>query len=323
MKKPLGGIKGALPIRSSGRWNLMDRFAGRLFSPIVASGGDTVADVQIGGILYRIHVFTTVGSSQAFEVQTLGTSEARVDCLIVAGGGGGDSRHQGGGGAGGVVFKENVSAFVANYPVVVGNGGIGESANLADNSTNGGNSSVFGLTALGGGAASTNGGSGGGGFSTNIGLGLQPTLPSGGFGNDGGTGTSGNPYAAGGGGGAGGPGGTTTSYSSAEADGGDGGPGKDYSAYFGTSFGENGWFGGGGGGGGDEDGRSVGGQGGIGGGGNGYGNDTSSPGYPTGDDGLPNTGGGGGGAAFESGVNFKSGDGGSGIVIIRYPLVPV
>jgi len=76
-----------------------------------------------------------------------------------------------------------------------------------------------------------------------------------------------------------------------------GGDGRDMSSYFGTGFGENGYFAGGGGGGGQEGTAN----GGIGGGGDGNGQNAQA-----------NTGGGGGGHA--------GGDGGSGIFLIRYEI---
>ena len=58
------------PVPGFGRWSVMDVYRGLTgFVPIFATGGNTVTNEIIDDILYRIHVFTTVGSSQAFEVQ--------------------------------------------------------------------------------------------------------------------------------------------------------------------------------------------------------------------------------------------------------------
>jgi hypothetical protein len=136
--------------------------------PIIATGGDSVQD--IGG--YRIHTFTTVGTS-SFVVNRGGP----VEVLVVAGGGGGGgcsaNQSGGGGGAGELIYRSGVSVSGA-ISVNVGGGGNGGTT-TAVNGTNGGNS-VFGtLTALGGGFGGTTnrtgnpGGSGGGGGRFHIG----------------------------------------------------------------------------------------------------------------------------------------------------------
>ena len=141
------------------------------------------------------------------------------------------------------------------------------------------------------------------------------------FGNNGGKGRpnySGNPptHSTGGGGGAGSIG-SDFSYVSG---GGNGGQGKDFTTYFGNNVGDNGWFAGGGGGCGMFSGGSRpfgnGGNGLYGGGGaGGASTDTTSF---TANNGLQNTGGGGGGGKYGSGTIENGGNGGSGVVIIRY-----
>ncbi|MBP5543672.1 MAG: hypothetical protein ILM98_06325, partial [Kiritimatiellae bacterium] len=104
------------------------------------------------------------------------TGSGTIELLVVGGGGGGGElgsvsdnqgiKVAGGGGAGGLVHKESFSVSAGNYTVTVGAGGaIG---------VNGGNSSVFSVTAYGGGYGAQggsgdrrggNGGSGGGGNS--------------------------------------------------------------------------------------------------------------------------------------------------------------
>jgi len=91
---------------------------------------------------------------------------------------------------------------------------------------------------------------------------------------------------------------------------GDGGIGVDYSSYFGTSVGDNGWFGGGGGGGGNVLIADKPGKGGKGGGADGIVSDS----FVTGNDGMPNTGGGGGGCMT---ADIYGSKGGSGVVIVR------
>ena len=91
-----------------------------------------------------------------------------VDYLLVAGGGaGGYSAIPGGGGAGGLLTATGLSVSASTYPITVGAGGTG-TAGAADN---GGNTTGFSLTAIGGGAGGVGpgtipaqtGGSGGGG----------------------------------------------------------------------------------------------------------------------------------------------------------------
>lgn len=283
--------------------------------PIVATGGtitEYTADGTNGvdGVQYRVHSFTTVGNS-SFVVTDAGTDE-QVDYLIVAGGGGGA---RGGGGGGGFIEGE-VSVSVTHYPLVVGSGGTGGTATISFHAkgTNGGNSVVFNLTAIGGGAGGgddntsssrigSDGGSGGGGAThgvNTIWAGGSGT-PSQGFagGTNGGFGGA-SPFPSGGGGGAAGSGGNAINSTTP----GSGGVGKQSSItgsfeYY-AGGGQAGLY----------DSPFTGTGGGLGGGGNGRGN--NSPGEA----GSANTGGGGGG----SGQARNGGSGGSGIVIIRYPL---
>ena len=261
---------------------------------------------------YTIHAFTTSGT---FTVYSGGV----IDCLLVAGGGGGGGSAGGGasgagGGAGGVILDVSRNLLPGSYSINVGGGGTGVTGNTDNRGGNGGNTTGFGLTAIGGGGGGSrdpgnsqgrDGGSGGGEGSQGTGT---PGYGSGTSGQgyrgglDGFSGNTAIQNASGGGGGAGGVGGDglDDNYS------GDGGVGLNMSAYFTTSYGENGYFGGGGGGGtpgtlGNRQGS----------GGNGGGGDGGNYG---GSAGTPNTGGGGGGA----GSNGSAGAGGSGIVLIRY-----
>lgn len=259
-------------------------------SLLPASGGNTVQD--IGG--YRIHTFTTVGTS------TLTVpSRLLVDVLVVAGGGGGGCGTGGGGGAGGLVYVSSKTLSSGSYTVIVGNGGAGNSSGQGV-ATNGGNSSMTGFTPAigGGGGANTDnanaGGSGGGTANNLSGFGAGTA----GQGNRGGTGLNGGNYEGGGGGGAGGVGANGVAGTP-----GAGGVGLAYSISSTSTY----YAGGGGGG---WNGAATGGLGGLGGGGNG-GNAANSTA------GAPNTGGGGGGGNnFGGSVAGKSG--GSGIVIVRY-----
>lgn len=261
-------------------------------------------------------VFTSDGTFTVPE----GVTE--VEVLIVAGGGGGGGSAGGaasgaGGGAGGLIYAKKVEVSASSYPIVVGAGGGSAGANSDTPGSDGGNSTAFGLTAIGGGGGGSRnvgdgtgreGGSAGGVGSQVaelIGAGLQPGGADGGFGSNGGdsgfSGNTGDDNASGGGGGAGATGGTGQDNSQS----GDGGIGRYYGDVFGTDVGENGWFAGGGGGGNPGGNRNAG-TGGNGGGADGGSNDAANA--------MVNTGGGGGGA----GANGAPSDGGSGIVIVRW-----
>ena len=285
------------------------------------SSGITVTALPTGGTI------TQVGSSPTCYVHTFTTganfcntiSNLSVCYLVVAGGGGG-GRYGGGGGAGGLLSNTTTLA-TGTTAVVIGNG--------ASENTNGGCSSwnsivtcgggTGGWYARGGGTATgngCNGGSGGGAtFCYNSSSGLGGTGISG-QGCDGATNITWanvTAHASGGGGGRGGNG----SKESSDC-GGDGGAGIQNSIN-GTGYY---WAGGGGGGTWEAQAGYCGGEGGIGGGGAGRNTSTSDHGSNGGSAlcstntgcGAPNTGGGGGGGCA------TAGQGGSGIVILRYCL---
>ncbi len=286
----------------------------------------------------RIHAFTAVGTVNFTATQAI---NARV--LVVAGGGGGGFDMGGGGGGGGVLYNASYAVPSGNTTVTVGGGGAGAPAAGTGGQpaghqytipANNGNPSVFGtMNAVGGGKggssyqgytpgiAGGNGGSGGGagGYNDNAGFRYGGTGTVG-QGNRGGNSYS--AYYSGGGGGAGGVG--TDGNNRAN-----GGPGL-LNDILGTAY----YWGGGGGGAGYTIG---GGDGGIGGGGGGaVGVTTGGAGYNNGSPGTngctscwanvpggnagANTGGGGGAGAHYN-ANNKGGDGGSGIVVVRYPDV--
>jgi len=284
--------------------------------PITAQGG-TVSEVTINGLDYRIHAFTSTGTS-TFNVQSTGTSGGEVDVLVVGGGGAtiGDVSDDAGGGAGGLVYITNHTVTAQNYTVTVGDGAV-----VGDNT--GEDSQFDGLLAKGGGSGGieggpydgVDGGSGGGGAETVPGVGgagIQPSqsqntngsvvFNAGNSGGDGG--------ASGAGGGGGGAGEAGKNAPSGEV-GGDGGDGLDMSFAFGTQFGaDGGFFAGGGGGSGNNDPDSSGGLGGGGKGADDTQDDTNAA------PGVPNTGGGGG----ADGAGNDNKPGGSGIVLIRYKI---
>jgi hypothetical protein len=301
-------------------------------TPIVATGGTTTTVTVGSGVeatQYRVHTFTTTGNS-TFAVSDLGNlNGGQVEVLMVAGGGGGGSWVGGGGGGGGVVKRVMTLNSLGNYTVTVGAGGggvdnpspSGYMNNLLYRGTayhNGGNSTFNGFTAIGGGHGGAwqpfppaAGGSGGGaGYSAGGGAAQQPSSATGGFGNAGGNGrgTGDNGYPTGGGGGAGAAGQNWSPVRS-----GYGGVG-----YISAIGGSNAYYGGGGGGGvhgSSADAAGGFGSGAYGGGGNGLAANTGRA--PSG---TANTGGGGGGNGRNGNEPSYGGNGGSGIVIIRYPI---
>lgn len=280
-----------------------------------ASGGDIVTNDGT----YWYHAFLASGTF-------IPNKALSCDVLVVAGGGGGGGDSAGGGGAGGLVAFTSQALTTTSYNVTVGAGGSGGTGQARGVT---GSDSQFGALTLvkggGGGSASggagnanwygLNGGSGGGATGdTNAYIGLGTS----GQGNDGAKAT------AGGNGGGGGKGTTGfTGYAAGSgAVGGNGGTGVNtYSSWASaTGTGANsGYYAGGGGGGGYTQAPplNAASTGGLGGGGNGgnYSNNNAARVSPTA--GVVNTGGGGGGDGW-FGQAGKAG--GSGIIIVRYPM---
>ena len=98
------------------------------------------------GDKWRVYTFLESGNFTTDVV-------SKCDVLVVAGGGGGGGRHAGGGGAGGLVFNESASIDAGTYTVTVGAGGAGGTVDGSSSTpgVNGSNSTVVGLTAIGGG----------------------------------------------------------------------------------------------------------------------------------------------------------------------------
>jgi hypothetical protein len=249
---------------------------------------------------YWIHTFLTSGTF---------TPQVGLNCdvLVVAGGGGGGDRVGGGGGAGGFRTATGQSLTIQNYPVTVGAGGAGGNNPSVGTPGVAGNDSVLGsITSTGGGRGGcfgtanrpTTGGSGGGAGAGDANNTLQAgaagntpsTSPS--QGNSGGSGNNNAnvavPYGyVGGGGGGSASAGTGGVVSSG---GGTGGSGTSNS-YSGSSVTYAA-------------------------GGNGC-PSYNNPSETQGATGGANTGNGGGGSG---GGTYSGGAGGSGIVIIRYPI---
>jgi hypothetical protein len=241
------------------------------------------------------------------KTRTSKVSNFLVQYLIVGGGGGSKSptgccTGTGGSGAGGFVEGTYNALRGVTYTVVVGAGG---------SAGRGNSSSVFGITAAGGGTGTAwqniyvgDGGSGGGaGYDKYdfVGLGIP------GQGNNGGLDDNIPPQAGGGGGGGAGAVGATGA-TSGKTTGADGGIGKQ-SSITGTAT----YYAGGGGAAVRANWGQAGGTGGAGGlGGGGKGSDHNSDNAVNG---TSNTGGGSGGAYGQSGGTSKSG--GSGVVIVK------
>jgi len=313
---------------------------GGSFRPIKARGGRTsiISRIHVPDstrVEYRVHTFDTVGVD-TFIVDEVG-SEGRVGYLLVGGGGagaawGGDSIRAGGGGGGGRVLESDrfgrPLVGCRHYIVEVGRGGL-DSCVVADPVSWAGcgtGSRALGLEAEGGGrggmyggfAGGCGGGGGSGTYATQQAGG--ESLWSGYGGHTGGAGaviawggsTGNGAGSAGGGGGAMGEGqaGNGTGASGGAAGNGGGG-GTGLWSDFGGSAQWYGWGGGGasGWGTGGGDGRGVSGSGG-------------DSGRPSGRDAQEGTGGGGGGA-LTSGCFARPGQGGSGVVVLRYPIEPV
>lgn len=232
-----------------------------------------------------------------------------ADVLVVAGGGGGGLYKGGGGGAGGVQLFSSQSLPVSNFTCTIGAGGAGQTGGTG--ALAGGVNSTFGAL-----AASIGGGIGAGGNSGNI-AGAGGSGGGGANGNAAGAGTSGQGNAGGayvGQSGSGGGGRGAVGSTGGSTVGGAGGAGVNtYSSWLSaTGLGVSGFIAGGGGGGGT---NGAGGTGGSGGGGNGAASNSVN-----GTVGLINTGSGGGGGGGDSASPFYGYNGGSGIVIIRYPV---
>jgi hypothetical protein len=301
--------------------------------------GGSIGTFTDGGVTYAVHAFTTSGTGPQTS-HTFALRRARdVDHLIVAGGGGGGGDVGGGGGAGGLLTTLTTARGTGSGPIerpvgtstlLVGHGGAGgvQSPDVIGIGADGAASSAFTLTAVGGGGGGTwgggdagtepgrAGGSGGGGGGYSLVSSKAGGAGTVGQGSDGGAGWQGQ-FAGGSGGGAGATG----------VDGSDSSPGAAGGAGLvvaivptelatalgigdvgGTSL----YFAGGGGAGshrGD-------GAGGLGGGGLGRARGGSLASV----DGTAATGGGGGGHGGVSSGEVKGGDGGSGVIVLRYPL---
>tara|TARA_B100000035_G_scaffold214855_1_gene184112 strand:+ start:130 stop:1227 length:1098 start_codon:yes stop_codon:yes gene_type:complete len=326
--------------------------------PFEASGGN-VANGLAPGNGYKYHTFTSPGTLTlsgnqiALEVLMVAGGGGGGVADTPSGTDGGA-----GGGAGGLIYVPGYEFAAGDHTITVGSGGAGvplasspQGVDLA--SAKGGNTTWGSLlTAIGGGGGGSGpsggpantqapfgsgGGQGGGGSgphpTDHKGTGSQPGAPQNipapsysQYGNPGGAADNSAPHAGGGGGGAGGAGGSGNGDGNSR----DGGLGRQYPQFAGPLIGLpalnplNGYFAGGGAGGGGGPGGDAtithgadraGGGGSVGSGG------TPLEGQPA----VDGTGSGGGANSGRwnpghSGTMGPGGDGGNGIVIVRYPV---
>lgn len=294
-----------MPIISTIRGNLRATSGFRKKLGVGSTGGSVTT---VGS--YRVHTFQT-GSRSGQDFTFVSDGFGTIELLLVGGGGGGGG-DVGGGGGGGGVLSTSLQVSPGSYTVRVGEGGLQGSSPFNGAGFAGGQSSlILNGSALatvlgGGGGRGRSGGdtgdgsrlngfnTGGGGYDSVTGTAFEPT---GGFrganrldvgnvlcGGGGGSGQAGQ-QGSGNTGGAGG-GGASNSISGSTVVYGGGGGGSMYSGGFGGAGGN---------------------------GGGGKGADHSSNNAGSGTNGL----GGGGGGARSTG-NVEAGNGGSGIVILRY-----
>jgi hypothetical protein len=339
------------------------------FLESVNSGVITLTDNFASLTFTTLRKFTTTNKTFIFNLLDLSntvlaslasitiTGNNQVEYLIVGGGGaggndGGTNRTASGGGGGGQVCFGTIGITAGTTcAVTVGSGGASVPTAFGASPGNGQPSSIFGITAVGGGVGagctftaatgatgilqnSTTLGGGGGGQAGRgaSGSGVTPTVVGTAAGNGGSTLNSLNestgPFSSftsysGGGGGAAGPGNSHTSLNADKADPTQaGGIGCLFLQWaIDTNSGDRGYFGGGGAG--SKSGTSSTGQFGYtnyGGGGLGIGQNQLT--NYTSSNGMANTGGGGGGSATGGGRHVAgwtvSKNGGSGLVIVRY-----
>ena len=324
---------------------------------MTVSGGNAANGLEPGNG-YKYHTFTTPGTltiegnAEALEVLMVAGGGGGGAANSPSGTDGGA-----GGGAGGLIYIPSYEFSPGDHPIVIGSGGSGaplpSTPGGPDISSQKGGNTTWGslLTAVGGGGGGSGptggpadtqgpfgsgGGQGGGGSgphpTAHKGLGDQPGAPQNipapsyqQFGNPGGVADHVAPHSGGGGGGAGGTGGPgNTSANRA------GGVGKQYPQFIGPYIGLpalnplNGYFAGGGAGGGGGPGGDPAIT---------HGADRAGAGGANGSGGTPLAGqpavdgtGSGGGAGSgrwdpnHNGTMGPGGDGGNGIVIVRYPV---
>ena len=117
-----------------------------------SQGRRAVGGTVIESGSYVIHTFTATGQFTVLD------QKLNVEYLIVGGGGAGGAAFNkdaaGGGGGAGAYIDNSTTVNVGNYTVTIGNGGAGISG-AETRGANGGDTSVFSITANGGAGAGT------------------------------------------------------------------------------------------------------------------------------------------------------------------------
>ncbi|MFA6100466.1 MAG: hypothetical protein WC750_06395 [Patescibacteria group bacterium] len=185
---------------------------------VIASGGTETTSGD-----YKTHAFTSSGT---FTVTQGGDIQ-----MLMLGGGGISVDYDGGAGAGELVYRASIAVAAGSKTVVIGAPG--------NDSTFNSLTAKAGGTGNGGAGDGATGGSGQGASSGGPAYTGGASTASDGVGYKGGNAVDNLSYAGGGGAGAAGQNAVSGSK-------GNGGVGLDYSAIFGTTYGEAGWFGGGG-----------------------------------------------------------------------------
>ena len=141
----------------------------------ISATGGTETTYSSGGVDYKVHTFTSPGSTNFQVISGIGLP---VDYIVVGAGGGGGASGYGGGGGGSVggggansgVFNSGTfTPSVESYAITVGTGGSGGTG-IKGAGGSGGSSSVFGITSSGGAGGTSPGGfnaSGANGSGTN------------------------------------------------------------------------------------------------------------------------------------------------------------
>ena len=307
-----------------GRGTVIIRFRPTFAPDSKVGQGGEMTKVKVNNETWMVHKFTADGK---FTIPNSVVGQV----LLVGGGGGGGNGYgaAGGGGAGGMLVVDAAEIPAGNYEITVGQGGLGGIRGREDGA-NGGDSIFAGWKAVGGGGGAGlwnvhgfAGGSGGGAYSMTL-MNNRGDYNGGaavegqGFPGGGSTLKNDNSDNFGPGGGGAGEAGASSSTE---------GPGKGGDGRMCDYSGEEVWYAGGGAGGGNANVnwylRAEGGK-----GGGGFGGYWPNGGNADGDsvagDGENGLGGGGGGGAMWGNGNLqgRGGNGGSGVVVIRYKLRP-
>jgi hypothetical protein len=282
--------------------------------------GGTITQITTANGIERVHTFKANET-----IRVVGGGNIRIVLAGGGGAGGGGTNHPhgaaGGGGGAGEFIDTNILVNPGEYNIIIGAGGVGV---FASPGNNGGNTSAFGITAIGGGGGGANGSAGKTGACGGGGSAYSANTSGGGGGGtkgfNGGSGTVDNSThnGGGGGGGMGGIGGVRTNGCGVASPAGAGVTTNITGSTISLC--------GGGGGGSEESCGEMSASAGGGQGSHGYNDPSPVSCIGVGPQvncsratiGTPNTGGGGGGVGSGGYASTFGKNGGSGIVIVRY-----